>query len=52
VIFVNPSTPDGKYYELEELMKTWIKKSCTILIDESFLDFCDKAKCNKISKIL
>lgn len=42
VIFVNPSTPDGKYYELEELMKTWIEKSCTILIDESFLDFCDK----------
>ena len=22
VIFVNPSTPDGKYYELEELMKS------------------------------
>lgn len=42
VIFVNPSTPDGKYYDLEELMKFWIKKSCTILIDESFLDFCDK----------
>ncbi|MDD3054369.1 MAG: histidinol-phosphate transaminase [Aliarcobacter sp.] len=42
VIFVNPSTPDGKYYDLEELMKSWIKKSCTILIDESFLDFCDK----------
>ena len=42
VIFVNPSTPDGKYYELEELMQTWIENSCTILIDESFLDFCDK----------
>ena len=42
MIFVNPSTPDGKYYELEELMQTWIEKSCTILIDESFLDFCDK----------
>ena len=42
VIFVNPSTPDGKYYDLEELMQTWIEKSCTILIDESFLDFCDK----------
>ncbi len=42
VIFVNPSTPDGKYYDLEELMTTWIEKSCTILIDESFLDFCDK----------
>lgn len=42
VIFVNPSTPDGKYYDLEELMQTWIENSCTILIDESFLDFCDK----------
>ena len=42
VIFVNPSTPDGKYYELEELMKKWMENSCTILIDESFLDFCDK----------
>lgn len=43
VIFVNPSTPDGKYYELEELMQKWMENSCTILIDESFLDFCDKA---------
>ncbi len=42
VIFVNPSTPDGKYYELEELMQKWMENSCTILIDESFLDFCDK----------
>lgn len=42
VIFVNPSTPDGKYYELEELMNKWMENSCTILIDESFLDFCDK----------
>ena len=42
VIFVNPSTPDGKYYDLEDLMQKWIENSCTILIDESFLDFCDK----------
>lgn len=41
VIFVNPSTPDGKYYDLEMLMKVWIEKSCTVLIDESFLDFCN-----------
>jgi threonine-phosphate decarboxylase len=47
VIFVNPSTPDGKYYDLEELMQTWIENSCTILIDESFLDFCDKASAIK-----
>ncbi len=39
VVFVNPSTPDGRYYSLEKLMKEWIKKECTILIDESFLQF-------------
>ena len=41
VIFVNPSTPDGKYYDIDSLMNYWIEKDCTILIDESFLDFCD-----------
>jgi len=50
VIFVNPSTPDGNYYELEELMQNWIKNSCTILIDESFLDFCDKPSAIKYLK--
>ena len=50
VIFVNPSTPDGKYYELEKLMENWIKNSCTILIDESFLDFCDKTSAIKYLK--
>lgn len=41
IIFVNPSTPDGKYYDLAVLMKQWIAKNCTILIDESFLEFCE-----------
>jgi len=40
VIFVNPSTPDGRYYEIETLMERWRAKNCTILIDESFLEFC------------
>lgn len=40
VIFVNPSTPDGCYYEIDKLMKIWKDKNCTILIDESFLEFC------------
>jgi len=39
IVFVNPSTPDGKFYNIEKLMKKWIEKKCTILIDESFLDF-------------
>jgi len=41
VIFVNPSTPDGVYYELDELMEYWISRECSILIDESFLQFTD-----------
>lgn len=40
VIFVNPSTPDGHYYEIDTLMERWMEKNCTILIDESFLEFC------------
>lgn len=39
VIFVNPSTPDGKYYDLEKLFKIWKKQNCTVILDESFLDF-------------
>jgi len=39
VIFVNPSTPDGKYYNIENYLEAWNKLGCTILIDESFLDF-------------
>lgn len=39
VIFVNPSTPEGSYYELEELFLQWKKKKCTIILDESFLEF-------------
>lgn len=40
VIFVNPSTPDGHYYGIKMLMERWSAKNCTILIDESFLEFC------------
>lgn len=42
VVFVNPSTPDGRYYELDNLFDIWIKNNNTVLIDESFLDFCGK----------
>lgn len=50
VIFVNPSTPDGKYYDLKKLMKLWISKNCTIFIDESFLDFTNKSSAVKYLK--
>ncbi len=39
VVFVNPSTPDGVYYDLDRLMRRWKELNCTILVDESFLDF-------------
>ena len=39
IIFVNPSTPDGQFYNIEEYLEAWDKLNCTVLIDESFLDF-------------
>ena len=39
VIFVNPSTPDGQLYDINAFMEYWMQRECTILIDESFLDF-------------
>lgn len=50
VIFVNPSTPDGSFYKLDTLIKTWIKKEVTILIDESFLDFTKNSSAIKYLK--
>ena len=41
VVFVNPSTPDGKYYDLENLFTLWSKQKCTVIVDESFLEFED-----------
>lgn len=39
VIFANPSFPDGKFYQLENLLSLWENKNSTIVIDESFLSF-------------
>ncbi|MDF1876255.1 aminotransferase class I/II-fold pyridoxal phosphate-dependent enzyme [Sulfurimonas sp. SAG-AH-194-L11] len=40
VVFVNPSTPEGTYYEnIKELMSSWMELDCTIILDESFLEF-------------
>jgi len=39
VIFVNPSTPDGKYYDLKKLFTLWREQNCTVILDESFLEF-------------
>jgi len=50
VIFVNPSTPDAKCYNIKKLLKSWIEKGCTILIDESFLEFTDLESITKYIK--
>jgi len=42
VVFVNPSTPDGRYYDLKRLLKIWKQQSCKVVIDESFLLFTDQ----------
>jgi threonine-phosphate decarboxylase len=39
VVFVNPSTPDAKYYYLERLFELWKAQNCTVILDESFLEF-------------
>ncbi len=39
VVFVNPSTPEGEHYNLDALLKMWMKRKCTIILDESFLEF-------------
>ncbi len=39
VVFVNPSTPDAKHYDLKRLFKLWKAQKCTIVLDESFIEF-------------
>jgi threonine-phosphate decarboxylase len=39
VIFVNPSTPDGTFYNMKELLNYWKNQNCTVIVDESFLEF-------------
>lgn len=39
VVFVNPSTPDATYYNLDKLFKLWKSQNCTIILDESFIEF-------------
>jgi len=39
VVFVNPATPDGAWYDMEPYLKRWAEWGCTVLVDESFLAF-------------
>ncbi len=50
VVFVNPATPDGSGYDLNDyLFQYWRKQNSTILIDESFLDFTD---CSSVMSLI
>ncbi|BFU78917.1 histidinol-phosphate transaminase [Arcobacter sp. 15-2] len=55
VVFVNPSTPDGSFYDIDALLSKWMEKNCTILIDESFIEFSMQKSCleyiNKYDKL-
>ena len=48
IIFVNPSTPDGMYYDIESLLQKWQEKNCTMLIDESFIEFSSHTSITKV----
>jgi len=39
VVFINPSTPDGEFYNIQPLLEKWHSRKCTVLIDESFIEF-------------
>ncbi len=45
VVFINPSTPDGTFYDINALLSKWMKKNCTIIIDESFIEFSMQKSC-------
>jgi len=40
IIFVNPSTPDGRFYDIEPFLERYHNRY--ILIDESFIEFSSK----------
>ena len=39
VVFVNPATPDGVFYDIQPLLEKWHNRNYTVLIDESFIEF-------------
>ncbi len=42
IIFVNPSTPDGKAHDMRRLFGIWKRNNNKILLDESFLEFTNE----------
>lgn len=50
VIFVNPSTPDGRYYS-KKLILSMLEQNVKVLVDESFLDFTEKKSMSRYISI-
>ncbi|MGM0623272.1 MAG: aminotransferase class I/II-fold pyridoxal phosphate-dependent enzyme, partial [Campylobacterota bacterium] len=50
VVFVNPATPDGVYYKMRPLLQRWQESNATVIVDESFLEFCNKQSTIKYLK--
>jgi threonine-phosphate decarboxylase len=48
VVFVNPSTPDGHFYEMEPFLQMWQRQGCTVLVDESFIEFTPYASVSEL----
>jgi threonine-phosphate decarboxylase len=42
VIIVNPNTPSGIHYHIQNQVDTLLNNHCTVIIDESFIDFTTK----------
>lgn len=51
VIFVNPSTPDGRLYDFKILLQEWQDLNCTVIMDESFLEFTQQKSLREEIKI-
>ncbi len=47
VVFVNPATPDGAWYDMEPYLERWAERGCTVLVDESFLAFASHASVSR-----
>lgn len=47
VIFTNPSTPDGKYHDIERLLNLWKNYNLTVIVDESFFEFYEGKSATK-----
>lgn len=39
IIFTNPNSINGRYYNIDTYLEAWDKLGCTVIIDETYLNF-------------